>query len=458
MHLAVDLAKDKRLFAAEEFSTSSKDDPNKATSRILLNRYQFSRVIGKGGQTIAHVRGNTGVYMKGTDIDEDNRIVLISGSIDQVLAAFDMITDFLVQGTPEGPPPQPPQRPDNLQINLLLEHTKAGKAVGSKGSMMQTIKVKSGAASIRIEKEPLDMMGQQLRKLTIEGNIVAVRRAHLIVLELYAEPSTLQMSAAYMSYLNTGGTPIVDMGGNIPRGPGFGGQPPFEAPMQPPTPVDPNTGTHMVSVPFQQLVNFGVQAETVRQLTEMKAYLWRHFGLDLTISREVVAPQAMPMNRPSAGGQMHDFPPLPPGGRPGPPGQGAHLHGGAPLDSIIDNRGKPGGGYEITFQIPKSSVGAVIGRSGANLRDLQAEYGVRIYVEKDDHQGKRTVVLSATTELTEMDGANLEVALQRCREHIERIVDDQSRQKATQSTSGSQQQLNPSHPHASCSRDDVDND
>lgn len=125
-------------------------------------------------------------------------------------------------------------------------------------------------------------MGQVLRKLTIEGNIVAVRRAHLIILELYAEPAALQMSSAYLAYLNSGGTPIMDLGGGVPRGgPGYGGGPgaPFDAPMQQPTPVDPNTGTQMVSVPFPQLVNFGVQTETVRQLTEMKAYLWRHVSL-----------------------------------------------------------------------------------------------------------------------------------------------------------------------------------
>lgn len=53
---------------------------------------------------------------------------------------------------------------------------KAGKAVGSKGSMMQTIKVKSGAVSIRIEKDPMDVQGVSLRKLTIEGNVGSVRR------------------------------------------------------------------------------------------------------------------------------------------------------------------------------------------------------------------------------------------------------------------------------------------
>lgn len=100
----------------------------------------------------------------------------------------------------------------------------------------------------------------------------------MLVQELYAEPTSLQMSVAYANYLNNGGTPVADIGG-IPGGrPGaFPGAPAaFEPPMAQASAVDPSTGTHMVPVPFPSLVSFGVQQETVRQLTEMKAYLWRH--------------------------------------------------------------------------------------------------------------------------------------------------------------------------------------
>lgn len=55
-----------------------RDDPSKAISRLLLNRSQFSRIIGKGGQTIAQIRNNTGVLIKGSDIDDDNRLVSLS--------------------------------------------------------------------------------------------------------------------------------------------------------------------------------------------------------------------------------------------------------------------------------------------------------------------------------------------------------------------------------------------
>jgi hypothetical protein len=42
-------------------------------------------------------------------------------------------------------------------------------------------------------------------------------------------------------------------------------------------------------LPLSSLTTLGVQAETVRQLSEMKVYLLRQFGLDLSISREVPA-------------------------------------------------------------------------------------------------------------------------------------------------------------------------
>lgn len=81
----------------------------------------------------------------------------MSGNLDQVLAAFDMISELLHQSPSiEGGATLQSRLPDvPMQIHLLLEHQKAGKAVGTKGTMMQTMKMKSGASSIRIEKEPM---------------------------------------------------------------------------------------------------------------------------------------------------------------------------------------------------------------------------------------------------------------------------------------------------------------
>ena len=95
----------------------------------------------------------------------------------------------------------------------------------------------------------------------------------MLVQELYAEPSALTTSQNYNAFTNNAALPpssapgpaTMDAMGFPNHGNGFIAHAP------PPEPM-----VQMSSVPFPNLVNFGVQAETVRQLTEMKAYLWRH--------------------------------------------------------------------------------------------------------------------------------------------------------------------------------------
>lgn len=210
---------------------------------------------------------------------------------------------------------------------------------------------------------------------------------------------------------------------------------------------------HPQPVPFPSLTTFGVQPETVRQLTEMKAYLWRHFCLDLTISKEM-APSA-PLQHGGMGGgmqmggmgrgveqQMYAGA-APYGGGGG--GGGGMSQRQMPMRDQRDrdrdqrgdrqdrdrDRGDNGGSRrpshsnptDVSFTIPKSCVGAVIGKGGQHLKDLQQEHGVRVYIEKEDMGGKRTVVLSYLggdgTGMSEQD------CLLRCQQHIESMVADQ---------------------------------
>jgi hypothetical protein len=43
---------------------------------------------------------------------------------------------------------------ETFSVHILLEHAKAGKAIGTKGSIMQVIKGKSLVNSLKMEKEP----------------------------------------------------------------------------------------------------------------------------------------------------------------------------------------------------------------------------------------------------------------------------------------------------------------
>lgn len=120
-----------------------------------------------------------------------------------------------------------------------------------------------------------------MRKLTIEGSLNAVRRAHLLVQELYIEPLPMANAAGYPNMPPGSGS----MDPSAFHRPSYtGGPTPFDSMMAGPSqhggPLDPNGPLlHPVSVPFPSLTSFGVQQETVRQLTEMKAYLWRHVSI-----------------------------------------------------------------------------------------------------------------------------------------------------------------------------------
>jgi hypothetical protein len=89
----------------------------------------------------------------------------------------------------------------------------------------------------------------------------------MLVQELYVE-SNPPPSSSYGGF-NSAPPPAP-----APAPPSYVNAPP---PYEPPAaPIDNSPPMHLVQVPFPTLVNYGVQAETVRQLTEMKGYLWRH--------------------------------------------------------------------------------------------------------------------------------------------------------------------------------------
>jgi predicted RNA-binding protein YlqC (UPF0109 family) len=59
-------------------------DDRKSIFRLWMNILEFSKVIGKGGQTITKIRNTSGAQVKGIDIDAENRLVVVTGSLRQV--------------------------------------------------------------------------------------------------------------------------------------------------------------------------------------------------------------------------------------------------------------------------------------------------------------------------------------------------------------------------------------
>jgi len=48
---------------------------------------------------------------------------------------------------------------------------------------------------------------------------------------------------------------------------------------------------------------------------------------------------------------------------------------------------------ELCFAIPVSAVGGVIGKGGSTLKELQTEFSVKVFIQKEEYQGKRIVML-----------------------------------------------------------------
>ena len=156
----------------------------------LNNCNSFPYPLIHTGQMVANIRKCTGVNLRGTDLDEESRLVLISGTLSQVLNAFDMVTNVVFLAGGGGSGSGAAAGGDNhyvsssastsaaststsivigggsgggggntevCAVELLIEHSKAGRVVGAKGATLQALKQRSGAV-VRVDKEPLVSM------------------------------------------------------------------------------------------------------------------------------------------------------------------------------------------------------------------------------------------------------------------------------------------------------------
>jgi len=207
--------------------------------------------------------------------------------------------------------------------------------------------------------------------LTIEGSLPAVRRAHFHVQEIFTDPSQL-MSGSQGAF--DGGFQQQQMQfNNGQTGPQNGYQQIQGSSMSNHGNNSGNQGG--VGIPIGALTSLGVAHETVGQINELRNYLSRQFGLDLNVT------------------QMGDYM------------QGQSQNGGTGSNIGVNDRRNPD---EVTFQIPRNSVGGIIGKGGGALKDLQSEFGVKVYVEREEIGGMRLVVLkSLSNEFEESTRSNM---------------------------------------------------
>lgn len=268
-------------------------------SRIVVRKPDFGKIIGKGGVMVNTIKAKCGANIKGNEIDEENRIVTMSGTLKQVLDCFDLITELLHNIYQQASP-----FTDQFSVHHLIEHSKAGRVVGVKGGNINAMKTKSGCVQIRIMKDPIIVNSQSLRILIFEGSLQTVRRAHYLTQELLLPEGTME-----------------------------------------------TLNNELNVIPLGSVASYGVSTDTVRQLTEVQSYL-NEYGLKLTISTMAKPPASSP--------NMQE-------------------------DSTDPNR--------LEFYIPKLTAGSVIGKGASNIKAIMEEFDVSIYVDRDEYQNMRKVVI-----------------------------------------------------------------
>jgi len=360
---------------------------------VLLKSSEFAKVIGKKGANVTNMRQKTGAYIKGVELDAEDRMITIQGSYSQITEAFDDMVDVLygsymdyVQKTESyGDKPMP------FAVYVLVEHEKAGRIIGSRGATITDLQART-SCHMKMSKEPKEMLGQQLRVLVLEGSHRNIRHAHACVTELFLQPQ----NDAPPPYANSGGSSH----GRSPSGPstseGFG-------------------------LSSQTLLGMGVPMDSVSKVMDAVACLVP-YGIDLV---------GVPLHHGDAGGVSGSAPPYADSGAPAPSVASGGLYD--PFASsfnsgLYPNESVPEGPIynldseqydenpetkekRLEFFIVREDAGAVIGKGGTVMRETEAKFDMRIFLERDEVNGMRRIVIRAGPAHQKSD-------VMRCKEYI----------------------------------------
>lgn len=376
------------LDSAENKRPRSNNDDKKLMTRVLISKAEFGKVIGKGGHSVTTIQAKSGASVKGSNVDDELRLLSISGSFRQIVDAFELISEILHHSFIATANAQGTQQ-EGFSLKFLVDDDKVGRIIGMKGVVIQNLKAKSGAIDIKVQKQSQDLLGEKLRVLTIEGNINAMRSAHYLVLEIVGDTR--------------------EMGG----GGGGGGGNPHQSSWATPA------VSSLVPVSLQALPSFGVHVDAVRQIGDLRTYL-AAFGLELHVLEagklhlfnSALATQITHAPPQSYMHQQYSHP------------SSSHMQQQPAYNSFApthDNQRVyktppeiPDTKYKLDFYIASDKVGGVIGKGASILKNLKKEFNVFVRIDREEEKGVRKVLIRGDVEqsLTQARERIIELSLQ----------------------------------------------
>ncbi|KAK4367092.1 hypothetical protein RND71_014972 [Anisodus tanguticus] len=199
----------------------SQDHEEKTTYvSFLLSNAEAGSIIGKGGATITDLQSRSGARIQLSRNYEvfpgtSDRIVMVSGFLDDILKAVDLILGKLLD---EFNPEDGGEVDPCSKFRLVVPNSSCGRIIGKGGATIKSF-IEDSRAGIKISPQDNNFPGLHDRLVTVTGTLGEQMRAiELILFKLAEDPHYMQSMNAPFQYA------AVYVGMNYGPPNGFGGR------------------------------------------------------------------------------------------------------------------------------------------------------------------------------------------------------------------------------------------
>ncbi|XVF75640.1 hypothetical protein PTKIN_Ptkin13bG0203500 [Pterospermum kingtungense] len=186
-------------------SPSSENLEKPTFIRFLVSNTAAGSVIGKGGSTITEFQSKSGARIQLSRNHElfpgtSDRIVMVSGTIDEVLKAVELVLAKLLNelNTEDNDDVEP-----RTKVRLIVPNSSCGSIIGKGGATIKSF-IEDSQAGIKISPQDNNFYGLNDRLVTVAGTLDEQMQAiDLILSKLCEDPHYAQAMHAPFSYAAT---------------------------------------------------------------------------------------------------------------------------------------------------------------------------------------------------------------------------------------------------------------
>ncbi|KAF5200504.1 Rna-binding protein nova-1 [Thalictrum thalictroides] len=176
-------------------SLNLEDNEKPSYIRFLVSNGAAGSVIGKGGSTITELQSQSGARIQLSRNNEffpgtSDRIVMVSGGIDEILNAVELILGKLVGevNVEDGHDFDP-----RAKVRLIVPNSSCGGIIGKGGATIKSF-IEDSHAGIKISPQDNSYSGLNDRLVTLTGSLDEQIRAIYLILTRLAEDSYYSQS------------------------------------------------------------------------------------------------------------------------------------------------------------------------------------------------------------------------------------------------------------------------